>query len=261
MLKYFALIILILASFSAVSAYDVYYKSSRGYIWENQTYDNRTLIDWDLIVHNTTDCPTCSIDDTYWFDNNERFEYYIALQIIPAPNDDCFHNNENCDATYDKSVNISSQKWGYYGLFPTLIVKEDIKVVDMTGCWNWWNETDENLQYSRQRNCPVVVYKIEEKDQELELTFQKTSTVALPYPNYYARFLGFSENRQNADTLLSSPIYSFITTLVGFEDIILDVWRIFYYTAAVVLVVYDIVMVIGVLPLGLRWVVKKLTGD
>jgi len=235
-------------------------KTTTGYIWTNITFDNRTLVDWDYYIPNATYCGT-TCDRTVVASNLERNKFFLVFRVIPKPRLDCFDNYENCPFDgFDTKILVNYSRPAYVGLFNKYTSNWGGAQVDILPCWNWWNTSDTLKQMAQQRVCPTVAIKVDKEAESCNIFWSKSSVNGAT-PNYIARLEGFSINYVDIDTQVSPPFMRFVNSLVIFQGITLDIWKIFYYTIAVILIIIDLVLVIGVFPLGLRWVVKKVTGD
>jgi len=241
--------------------YDVV-PTSTGFLWENVTFDNRTLIDWDFYIYNSSNCPSCTARNYFIIRNYEGKSFYLAFQIIPSPTDSCFTNNQNCPASsYDTMIGLEYTLDGYYGIFKRYGTRKGNISTDVTSCWNWWNTTDEDLRKIRQSYCPTAIIKVDKREEKVIIDMHRSSPTALGFPDYTVRLLGFSQNRENIDNKISPPILGFMTALTGFMDVSVDIWKVGYYVFAILMIMIGLGLVIGVFPLGLRWVVKKVLSD
>jgi hypothetical protein len=256
----FAIPILLLGLISIANA-DVV-RTTTGYIWTNITFDNRTLVDWDFYVYNDSYSIT---GGSAVISNLERKNMFLVFKIIPTPAGNCFANYQNCPTTgFDTKINVSYSRPATMESFWTGDIKYTSNwgggVVDVSSCWNWWNDTSPDKRDAQQMNCPTIAIKVDDKAEACNLLLQ-TSSPSGATPNYIARLEGYSSNYVDIDTKVSPPIVRFVQSVVDFEDISVSIWRIFYLALAIAIVLCDIVLVIGILPLGLRWVIKKVTGD
>ena len=234
-------------------------QTSTGFIWTNISFDNRTLIDWDFYIPNESICSTC--DNTVVLSNLERKEVFAVFKIIPNPADSCFYNNTNCPSgNYDTNIGVNYSRPAYISSWwggHKYTSNWGGGVVDTSSCWNWWNSTDDELRNAQKRSCPTIVIKIDEEAEACNI-FWQTDSPGSAFPDYTVRFLGFSSNEENIDNKISSPILGFMTALTGFMDVSVDIWKVGYYVFAIIMILAGLGLVIGVFPLGLRWVVKKI---
>ncbi len=237
-------------------------RTTTGFIWTNITFDNRTLVDWDYYVSNDSYSPTTS---GAVISNLERKNMFLVLKIVPTPAGSCFTNYENCPMTgFDTKINATYSRPTALESFWTGQIKYSSNwggsVVDVSTCWNWWNDTSEDKRKAQQMNCPMIAIKVDDKAESCNIFFQ-TSSQSGATPNYVARLQGYATNYVDIDTKVSQPVLRFTQSVVAFQDITVNIWRILYLVMAIALILFDITMVIGVLPLGLRWIIKKVTGD
>ena len=236
-------------------------KTSTGFIWTNITFDNRTLLDWDFYIYNSSTCNPIYCGGDIVISNLESNEFFLIFKVIPSPADSCFYNYQSCPTTgFDTKILVNYSRPAYVGLFDKYTSNWGSSQVDVSSCWNWWNNTDFDKREAQKRNCPLVAIKVDKKAEACNMFWQYNSPTGAT-PNYYAELIGYDVTYVDIDNKISPPIMAFLRSLTQFEGIVIDIWKVAYYTVAVILIIADLILVLGVFPLGLRWVIKKLTGD
>jgi hypothetical protein len=240
--------------------------------------DPRTLTDLWYYIPNYTNClgnsdgltpipieGTCENLWMFIFTNNTPSQ--ITTQLIPAPNMTCYRNNQNCPLTgYYTNMSFKADIQGTFLPFGMYIggAKSSNHSVDVGSCWNWWNTTDEELRRYQRSFCPITTISFGRFDKGAVLWFW-WADVPYPFgtaqPDTFISFKGYGGTMFNVDNMYSPDAQSMFSAIRSYLNISLSLWRILYYFVMIVFIITGIFFVLGVLPMGLRWIIKKITED
>jgi hypothetical protein len=155
---------------------------------------------------------------------------------------------------------IGTSLWGWAGLGG----KQSNHSVDVSKCWNWWNTTDKEVKNYQRSLCPITTVSFGTWDEGATFTpywasLPSPSGTALP--DAYMSFKGFGGVMINMDVVSPPSVQTLLTSVRSFMSISVTFWRIVYYMIMIVFILTGIFFVLGVLPMGLKWIIKKITED
>ena len=195
--------------------------------------------------------------------NPDKRQMFLTMQLIPLPlYQDCYTHFEQCNQTiWDTSFEVN-----YVGADG--IVNKVIG--DTSSCWDWWNTSNPidvgqtEFLFQREENktlCPIVSIPFNPEDDSFNITFNMTSSEsgkALPYLN--VRVFEYSTAYTNTQQKFSATADASLTNLSTLILINKNIWKLAYYTLVIALVIIGGLMVVGGIPLGIKWIISKLGG-
>lgn len=243
------------------------------------TQDPRTLNNVMYYTPNYTNCQNnlnglapvpvqghCENDWFFVFTNGSSAD--ISIQIIPAPNMTCYFNNSNCPTSgfqFNMTFHVSRLSTYVLGGWASFGGKPSNHSVDVEQCWNWWNTTDKELRDYQKSLCPITTVSFSKWDKGA--TFEPYwSTLTLPFgtatPDAYMSFRGYGGTMVNMDDMLYNRRgQALFTAIKNYMEISVSLWTIIYYLVVIIYILIALFFILGVLPMGLRWIIKKITED
>jgi hypothetical protein len=204
---------------------------------------------------------TC--ENTWFFLYTNGTSTDMIVQLIPAPNETCYYNNENCISTdYDTNLTFAVHRFSTFLPFgASLGGKQTNHTLDVSSCWNWWNTTDKELRDYQRSLCPTTAFSFTRWEKGCSITpYWATDDLGVNLnPDTYMSFKGYGGKTLNIDENYSPTFQMMFNAIRQFVNISLTLWRILYYIVMIAFILLGLFMVFGVLPMGLRWVIKKIT--
>jgi hypothetical protein len=198
-----------------------------------------------LYILNDTNGPA---DERHFMVHNpDRRQMFLTLQLIPFPTDGCYFTQQQCDINqYDILYRID-----YNGGYA---------IGDVTSCWNWWNASTFLEQDNNQTKCPLVTIPFNPENDKFNISFDMTNAGGKGKPSLFTNVWTFSTAYSDR-TVRYSPTadasFSNISTLLSFNK---NLWRLVYYSLVITMVVAGTIVVVGGIPLAIRWIMSKMRG-
>jgi hypothetical protein len=81
-------------------------------------------------------------------------------------------------------------------------------------------------------------------------------------PDAYMSFRGYGGTMVNMDDMLYNRRgQALFTAIKNYMEISVSLWTIIYYLVVIIYILIALFFILGVLPMGLRWIIKKITED
>jgi len=191
-----------------------------------------------------------------WFvvNNPDRRDMFLSMQLIPIPMyENCYFYREQCNSTFwDTSFEI--------------LYNGNKVIADTTSCWNWWNTSSNpsTLLMEREENktlCPLVSIPYSPIDTDFNITFNMTpseSGKALPHLN--VRVFTYSTAFSDKTFTYSPTADRSIIALGDLLTININIWRLIYYDLIIALVIIGALLIVGGIPILIKWIIDKAGG-
>jgi hypothetical protein len=185
-------------------------------------------------------------------DNVDKKNFNLLVKIFPEPFDRCYSDNQTCNITDWNPV--ASLK------LPNSASLQTVRVdVDTTQCWNWWNASTEQAKGENASHCPVASIYVSSDEAYKRIEFDWGSGTGAD-TDYEIIFLGYSTSVVNIEQKISPSLSSVMASVAQLISINLDIWKVLYYLFLIGAIIVAVIIIVGVLPLSLKWILKKITA-
>jgi hypothetical protein len=184
--------------------------------------------------------------------NIDKKSFHLLLKVQPYLGADCFSDSLNCNLTGWNSV----AKFYWVG---TTAGWYDSAEVDTASCWNWWNSSDEQVQIEQSYPCSVASIYISSNDTSKRIYFDWGNGTGAQI-DYLVYVLGYSTSYVNLEERVSPSLKTVFQAVASLVSINIDIWKILYYLFLIIAIIVAVVVIVGFLPLSLKWILKKITA-
>jgi hypothetical protein len=184
-------------------------------------------------------------------DNVDKKNFNLLVKIFPMPFNPCFSEHQTCNITDWNPVASL--------ILPTESIRTVSVDIDTTQCWNWWNASTDQLRADNATKCPVASIYVSSDEAYKRIEFSWGNGTGAD-ADYEIIFLGYSTSVVNIEQKISPSLSSVMASVAQLISINLDIWKVLYYLFLIGAIIVAVIIIVGVLPLSLKWILKKITA-